>query len=207
MGAVPSLRNGLIESGQPDGEVPASLAAPKRADPPTPGPTPAHHVLHTDATNTVACLGPCVLVISHTLTLPAVEAIGRAFATIVQRQQKLCALSIVDSPPGPGADPAARDAVAELTRQHNKHITGAAIVCDGTGFRATAVRSMVTSIHMASRSSHPSKVFATTGPALDWLQSTRPTRDLDLPLLAQAVATLRAHWLEQLARAGVQPGV
>ena len=186
------MRNGLIESGQPDREAPASLEASKRAEPPASGLTPAHHLLHTDATNVVACLGPCVLVISHTLTLPAAEAIGRAFASIVQRQQKLCALSIVESRPGPGPAPEARDAVAELTRQHNKHITGAAIVCDGTGFRATAVRSMVTAIHMASRSSHPSKVFTTTEPALDWLQSTRPTRDLDLPLLARAVADLQA---------------
>jgi hypothetical protein len=81
------------------------------------------------------------------------------------------------------------------------------VVCEGTGFRATAVRSIVTAIHMASRSTHPSRVFSTPEPAIEWLAGTRSDGALGAALLLEASATLRAKLQARLARlAARDPG-
>lgn len=200
VGGFQSLRNGLLE-GRSDAEAgPASRLHPDQ--PPT-SRTHTYDLLHLGATDLVACVGPCLLIVSYTITLPGVEAIGRGFAKLTQRDKKACSLSIVERRSGPGTAPDARDAIAEIAKKYDKGMTGSAVVCDGTGFRATAVRSVVTAILMASRSSSPTKVFAAPEPALEWLQTTRPSRDLDLPMLAQATTALRARLQEHMARAGV----
>ncbi|HWO14301.1 MAG TPA: hypothetical protein VNN80_32570 [Polyangiaceae bacterium] len=193
-------RRGLVDSDRTDAEGsggPGSRAAQERT--PTKG-TPAYDVLHVGRTDLVACLGPCLIVVSHTITLAAVEAMGRGLARLTQGQQLACSLSFVERKSGPSTADEERDAITEVVRKHTKSMTGAAVVCEGTGFRATAVRSVVTSIHMASHSSHPSKVFPETQAALEWLQSTRPRGDLDLALLTESTNALRARLSELMAR-------
>jgi hypothetical protein len=151
-------------------------------------------------TDLVASIGPCLIVVSHVVTLAAVEAMGRGLSRLTQGQQLACSLSIVERKSGPGTSDEVRDAIIEVTRKHTRNMTGAAVICEGTGFRATGVRSVVTSIHMASHSLHPSKVFAEAESALEWLQGTRPQRDLDPALLMQATSALRARLQEQIAR-------
>jgi hypothetical protein len=202
VGGFQSLRNGLLE-GRSDAEAGSGPAARLQPDHPPTSRTHQYDLLHLGATDLVACVGPCLIIISYTITLPGVEAIGRGFAKLTQRDKKACSLSIVERKSGPGTAPEARDAIAEIAKKYDKNMTGSAVVCDGTGFRATAVRSVVTAILMASRSSSPTKVFAAPEPALDWLQTTRPARDLDLAMLAQATTALRARLQEQMARAGV----
>ncbi len=92
--------------------------------------------------------------------------------------------------------------VSELIRKYTQSIRGAAVVSEGTGFRATAVRSLVTAIHIAGRASHPTKVFATVPDALAWLATKRSDRGLDMLRAEQAVALLRAR-----LRAGGEPGL
>ena len=201
------MRNGLLEGGRSDAEAPSGPGSRAQQEWPPTSRTQPYDLLHVGSTDLIACVGPCLVIISYTFTLAGVEAIGRGMAKLVARQQKICSISFVERKSGPGTAPEARDAVAEIVRKHDKNITGAAIVCDGTGFRATAVRSVVTAIHMASRASYASKVFASSEPALEWLQNTRGTPDLDLKLLAQASVSLRARLKDQLVRAGaVQPG-
>lgn len=194
------MRHGVLDGSRPDTEASSGPGSRQQDWPPTSRTSP-YDLLHLGPTDLIASVGPCVLVVTHTITLAGVDAIGRAFTKLTHRQQKACSISFVERKSGPGTSPEARDAITEIARKHDKNMTGAAVVCDGTGFRATAVRSVVTAIHMASRASHPTKVFAAPEPALEWLQSTRPTRDLDLGLLAQAVTALRARLNEQMARA------
>ena len=204
MGGFQSLRSGLLE-GRSDAEAGSGPTSRLQDHPPT-SRSHSYDLLHVGTTDLIACVGPCLLILSYTITLPGVEAIGRGLAKLTQRQQKACTISFVERKSGPGTAPEARDAIAEIARKYDKSMTGSAVVCDGTGFRATAVRSVVTAIHMASRSSSPSKVFAAAEPALEWLQATRPSHDLDLALLSQAAVALRARLQEQLARAGVPTG-
>ena len=199
MAGFPSSRSGPAEP-RSDGE-----ATPHGAQPARTGPTAAYDLLHLGQTDVVACVEPCLIVVSFAITPEGVEAIGRGIAKLTQRQQKACSLSIVERKSGPATSPEAREALAEIARKYGKSVTGGAVVCDGTGFSATATRSVVTGINMASRSPHPTQVFATLSPALVWLQSLRPSRDLDLALLARAATMLREH-LQNLARASGRPG-
>jgi hypothetical protein len=171
---------------------------------PRTGRTQSYELLHFGETDLVACVGPCLVVVSHTLTLEAVEAMGRGMAKLVHRYNKLSSLSLVDRKNGPNTTPEARDAITEIVRKHSHGITGAAVVCEGTGFRATAIRSIVTAIHMASRSSHPSKVFSEPEPAIEWLASTRSDSAIDKALLRQASEGLRAKLQERLTRAAAR---
>lgn len=200
MGGFRSLSSGLLE-GRSDAEAGSGPGSRLHPDQPPTSRAHSYDLLHLGATDLVACVGPCLLIISYTITLPGVEAIGRGFAKLTQRDKKACSMSIVERKSGPGTAPEARDAISEIAKKYDRNMTGSAVVCDGTGFRATAVRSVVTAIHMASRSSSPSKVFAAPEPALEWLQSTRPAHDLDLAVLTQATAALRARLQDQMARA------
>jgi hypothetical protein len=171
---------------------------------PRTGRTQAYELLHLGDTDLVACVGPCLVVVSNTLTLESVDAMGRGMAKLVHRYGKLSSLSLVDRKSGPNTTSEARDAITEIVRKHSHAITGAAVVCEGTGFRSTAIRSVVTAIHMASRSSHSSKVFAATEPAIQWLASTRSDGGLDVTLLREAAEGLRAKLQERLARAAAR---
>jgi hypothetical protein len=205
VGGFQSLRNGPLE-GRSDADAGSGPVSRLQQDLPPTSRTHQYDLLHLGTTDLIACVGPCLLILSYTITLPGVEAIGRGFAKLTQREKKACSMSIVERKSGPGTAPEARDAIAEIAKKYDKNMTGSAVVCDGTGFRATAVRSVVTAIHMASRSSSPSKVFAAPEPALEWLQTTRPGRDLDLAMLAQATTALRARLKDQMERAGISSG-
>jgi hypothetical protein len=171
---------------------------------PRTGRTQPYELLHLGDSDLVACVGPCLLVVSDTLSLEAVEAMGRGMAKLAHRYGKLSSLSLIDRKSGPNTTPEARDAITEIVRKHSHDITGAAVVCEGTGFRATAIRSIVTAIHMASRASHPSKVFAEPEPAIEWLATTRSDGAMDVALLRQASEGLRAKLQERLARAAAR---
>lgn len=167
---------------------------------PRTGRTQPYELMHLGDTDLVACVGPCLMVVSHGLTLEAVDAVGRAMAKLAHRYGKLSSLSFVDRKRGPNTTTDARDAITEVVRKHSHAITGGAVVCEGTGFRSTAIRSIVTAIHMASRASHPSKVFNAAEPAIQWLASTRSDGGLDVTLLLEAADGLRAKLQERLAR-------
>jgi hypothetical protein len=173
-------------------------------EPPRTGRTQPYELMHLGDTDLVACVGPCLVVVSNTLTLEAVEVIGRAMAKLAHRYGKLSSLSLVDRKSGPNTTFEARDAITDIVRKHSQSISGAAVVCEGTGFRSTAIRSIVTAIHMASRSQHSSKVFAAAEPAIQWLATTRSDGALDVTLLLQAADGLRTKLQERLARAAAR---
>jgi len=202
VGDFESLRAGLRENGRAGGEVSGPSSRVPQDAPPT-SRTQAYDILHAGPSDLVARVGQCLIVLSHALTLDGVNAIARGMGKLTQRQQTACSISIVERKSGPGTSPEVRTAVAEIVRKYDTSISGAAVVCDGSGFRATAVRSVVTAINMASRASHPSKVFASCEPAFEWLESTRPNRDLDIELLAQAVTALRPRLQELMTRAAL----
>ena len=188
-------------------EGPSGAAQRTPAEAPRTGRTQPYELLHFGDTDLVACVGPCLVVLSHELSLDAVAAMGRGMAKLEHRYGKLSSLAFVERKGGPTTASEARDAIAELVRKHAHAITGAAVVCEGTGFRATAIRSVVTAIHMASRSSHSSKVFAAPEPALEWLASTRSDGALDARLLLEACTLLRAKLQAQFDRAAArEPG-
>lgn len=80
---------------------------------------------------------------------------GVGFVTIVERNAPL--------PPG-----SVRDALARFLGQATT-IKGSGVVFEGSGFRASAVRSVVTGLTMLAKQPFPHKVFATVEQVTTWL--------------------------------------
>jgi hypothetical protein len=188
--AHPSDRSDVV------GVSPVERAAPQA----TTQPTSAVDILHFGSTDLVASAGPCIITVSVEITMSGIDAIARGMARLQRRYATLCAFSITDRQSSGGIDPECRQGLIELSRKHTHILSGTATVLEGTGFRATALRSLVTAIHMASSSSHPAKVFASVQSGLEWLASTQPAGALDISSMAQAVATFRAQLKEKASR-------
>jgi hypothetical protein len=206
VGDFRSLRSALVEDSHSDAEITSSPASRVQRDPPPTSRTQSYDLLHAGATDLVACVGPCLIVISYSITLDGVAAMGRGLAKLTQRQKMACSISFVERKSGPGASPEARKAIAEIANKYDKCLSGGAVVCDGTGFRATAVRSVVTAINMASRASRPSKVFATGELAIEWLHSIHVDGDFDIKLMTEATTALRARLHREMDQATAPSG-
>jgi hypothetical protein len=161
-------------------------------------------LIHDGDTDLIACVGPVVVLVVDVFSPTSVAALGRAMSQQLERYPKIGSLSIVERKVGSSIDAEGRKAVAELSTRYTNHICGTAVVCEGTGFRATAIRSIVTAVRMASRASHPQKVFATAEESIAWLAALLPG-SIHIPSALQSVALLRARLQERLARSGVQP--
>ena len=154
---------------------------------------PAPYVmLLDDPTALFASVEDCLITVVHTLTADAVVALGKAMQQLAQRHGAFRSLAIPARKTGSEAVDENRAAVAQLVQQHTRSIRAAAVVSDGTGFRATSVRSMITSIHMAARATHPAKFFDAVPPAAAWLVSMRPDLPIEAARLERAVESLRA---------------
>jgi hypothetical protein len=70
--------------------------------------------------------------------------------------------------------PDLRESVDAYVRRYSARFTGAAIVFEAPGFQATVVRSVVTAINLASRASHPTKVFDDLRTGCSWLGRLTP---------------------------------
>jgi hypothetical protein len=170
----------------------AGASALRRATPAHDGSVP-YVLMHEDATCLIASLSDCMISVVHTLTSASVYAIARTMDQIVARHGALRSLALAERKTGSEAVGEHRAAVAELVRKYTQSIRGAAVVSEGTGFRATAVRSLVTAVHLAGRASHPTQVFSSVPAALAWLATQRAELPLDVLHVEQAVALLRAR--------------
>lgn len=96
-------------------------------------------------------------------------------------------------------DAQARDAVARFLRSASGTVRMSAVVHEGTGFRAAAVRSVVTAISHLARLPYPHEIFATVEQAAAWLGSTQ-LKDVDPDHAVLALAQARRS-----AAGGAQP--
>lgn len=162
---------------------------------------PSFDVLHLGEKDLIACDGRCLVIVTEALSRAGIAALDQGMARLTGQWGTAASISIVeDKATGTSLHADDRRALTEIARKYGKVTSASAVVCVGTGFRATAIRSVVTAIHMASSSPHPSKVFATPEPALAWLAAKHPEGLLDVPALARTVAALRAQLREQQTR-------
>ena len=82
---------------------------------------------------------------------------------------KVSFLTLIDAGVDLKAPPEARRGIADFLARNDKRIAAAAIVYGAAGFKASALRSIITAINLASRATFPSKVFAETEQGLNWL--------------------------------------
>jgi hypothetical protein len=86
-----------------------------------------------------------------------------------------------------------RERLATFLAQHGQKIKRSAVVFEGSGFRAAAVRGVVTGLTMLARMPYPHKVFAASREAAGWMRGDDDPSvgGLDSRELLSALADLR----------------
>lgn len=105
-------------------------------------------------------------------TMTGLEAFAGGFLDFVKGfPDGVGLVTIVEAgAPLPAAD--VRQATAELLAEAAPHVRCSAVVFEGIGFRAAAVRGIVTSISMLARPPYPHRIFSTVTEASSWIHRT-----------------------------------
>jgi hypothetical protein len=124
---------------------------------------------------------------------PGVTAMGRALAELAARHDKFGCIAVVE----PGAKlriPAdVREGYATLIKRYSPHFAGIAVIYEKSGFQATALRSLITALNIASRATHPHHVFADLREGAAWvskLTAPEPTPAALVQIVKLLQATL-----------------
>jgi hypothetical protein len=140
----------------------------------------------------VATIDDCLLVLlAGAMTIQVVNAIDRGFSELSQRERMIGYLSALHLGVNVINDDT-RSRMTAVVGRYSKRISAAARVCEGTGFRATAVRSVITAVHFASRAEHPLKVFELLKPALTWLKNRHKNEAMNTTALVVHVMAWQA---------------
>jgi hypothetical protein len=123
-------------------------------------------------------------------TLEAMEKVETVFKEQLARYESgLYLMTVIEE--GASLPPSeAREAVAIFLRSCAGKIRMSAVVHEGSGFRAAAVRSVVTGLSMLVRLPYPHEIFATVEQAAKWLGSTKH-KDVDADYTVLAVSHAR----------------
>lgn len=168
------------------------LAQPRASLAPAPAPA-KFQLVSKSPTETVATAGDCLLVIvEKTVSHIGVNAIRRGFEQLESMHAEVGYLSYIEGSEAAGMDATGRQLMADVIRRHTARIGAAAMIVNGDGFRSTVVRSVLTGIHLASRATHPLRVFSAVEPALDWYEENRPRRMLSRVALREALLALHS---------------
>lgn len=132
----------------------------------------------------------------HTL-LDGVRVFGKQLADFAREHREGFALLTIVEADAAVPDSTSREAVAALMRTHGKAIKSSALVFEGSGFRAAAIRGVVTGMAMLARPSFPHRVFPDTRSSARWLLEAlgqaAPELTLDPDELLDAVNDLRTQ--------------
>jgi hypothetical protein len=101
--------------------------------------------------------------------------------------------------------PDARQALTKFLMSGAGRTRMSAVIHEGSGFRAAAVRSVVTGLAMAARLPYPHKVFASVAEAGTWF-ATSPDQAIDSTLLLASVADGRQRAARPATTSGLKPG-
>lgn len=85
-----------------------------------------------------------------------------------------------------------RERLAAILRDH-AHVVASAVVFEGTGFRAAAVRSVVTGLSLIARQPFPHRIFAEVHEAALWLAREQHKPTSEATGLIQAIEYLRSE--------------
>lgn len=115
-----------------------------------------------------------IQVINNRGTMMTVSLMRRALDDLSARYEKFGYLGVIEPDAQLLMPPDVRNGMNALVKRFSPRFTGAAIVYEKTGFHATAVRSVVTAINLASRATHPNHVFSDVREGVAWLSQITP---------------------------------
>jgi hypothetical protein len=123
----------------------------------------------------VATAGRCLIQITvERTTATTVGLIRRALEDLSERHAAFGYLCVLEPTAQLTMAPDIREGVNAFARRYSDRFTGAAIVFEVPGFQATVVRSVVTAVNLASRATHPTKVFDDLRAGTTWLSRLTP---------------------------------
>ena len=113
-----------------------------------------------------------VLIWRHETTVQGCRSFrDELFRFAENRPQGIGLLTIVEeTAPMPPVE--SRQSIASTLRDASGHIVASAVVFEGAGFRAAAVRSVVVGLTMLARQKFPHKVFGNLSDAASWMHAT-----------------------------------
>lgn len=123
----------------------------------------------------VATVARCLVHISiERTTSTTVSLMRRALADLADQHTTFGFLCVLEPTTQLVMAPDIRESVHAFARRYSERFSGAAIVYEVPGFQATVVRSIVTAVNLASRASHPTKVFDDLREGITWLTRLLP---------------------------------
>lgn len=102
-------------------------------------------------------------------SMTIVSQANRAVADLAARHERFGWVTIIEPEADLSLPADVKNGFNALVKRYSSRISGAAIVFEKTGFHAVAVRSLVTAINVASRATHPNRVFSDVREAVSWV--------------------------------------
>jgi hypothetical protein len=110
-----------------------------------------------------------IQVLRDRATTTTISLVRRALGDLADRHPTFGYLCILEPEAQITLPPAIREGVDAIFKRYTSRLTGLAVVFEKAGFQGTAVRSVMTAVNVASRSTHPSQVFDKLPEAASWL--------------------------------------
>lgn len=134
-------------------------------------------------------------------TLRGVQAYARAAEDLATANPEgILQLTITDQD-APIPEGAIRAELATTLRTYADRTRCAAIVCEGTGFRAASVRSVMTAVSLFSRPAFPHKLFGTVVQAAEFL-AFAAAPPMTPKLIGAVVTEVRGRYIRERAQRG-----
>jgi hypothetical protein len=124
-------------------------------------------------------------------TMEGVTALRQGVTQLGKKNPQGIGLLTVVEANAPMPSSEARDAIATFLREAGSFINASAVIFEGEGFRAAAVRSVVTGLTMLAKQPYPHKVFAGITEAAAWLAPKVAGGTIEPASMIQAVGSLR----------------
>jgi hypothetical protein len=107
-------------------------------------------------------------------TSTTVSLVRRALADLSERYDTFGYLCVLEPSASVALSADVRESINAFVRRYSARFSGVAIVFEAPGFQATVVRSLVTAVNLASRTSHPTKVVDDLRSGCNWLSRLTP---------------------------------
>jgi len=126
-------------------------------------------ILRSEASHGIACVGRTLVVHWQTETRgEAVAELASLLAGLAEQSGGVALLQVIGER-ATSPDTATRSALAAMLKANETRIIASAVVFEGTGFRASVIRSIVIGISMLSRPQCPHTVFESSAAGIAWL--------------------------------------
>lgn len=143
-----------------------------------------------------------VVIFHHDTTVGGATTLRNRYATFAAQHAAGAGLLTIVEPGAPMPNSEAREALAKFMTENSDSILVSGVAYEGSGFRAAAVRSVVTGLTMLARQPFPHKVFATIDDASEWMITKMRGGGLvasEVRELIEAVSAARAELPETSA--------